>query len=776
MINKNIITLTILIIASTFLGCYKSYDESKKERVKIAREGKNSIVIGVAWPNKKHNFVKGALLAMKEINDNGGLLNRKLQLLINDSGQMTSSPSMKLRQKQHVGIDIANSYANNYDVIAVIGHPSSKLAIPASIVYQNHGIVFLSPTATNLKLTSHNFNYIFRMHPNNKEMGKQLAAYCHKLGYKKMVILYERSGYGVELAGSFLYNAEKYGIEIVIRRSFLVNRTDFTDIMVELKTVEKFEAIFVSTGDATASQIYQESRDMNIIVPFVGGEALDSDRFWNLIKKWEISDKPAKSIAPTLFKDSAYLTQTFIKQFKQKHDTKPELYAGLGYDAIKILEHGIKMAKSTIPINIAETLRYMPPCLGTTGKYHFQKNGEIRKKNLYFKFFRKDKFEYESLDIATTPDISICGDIDKDKDSIPNNIDSCPNNTPQEISKGVYHQGALRGCPIDTDEDQYPDYSDNCPNNQPYEIEKGIDSHGCLTDSDNDTVPDYRDNCSNNNRLETRKGVDSHGCPADVDKDQILDYEDVCFNNSQNELSKGIYQQGDYIGCPIDSDNDGVADYRDNCPNNQAGEIIKGITARGCPIDRDKDGIFDYQDDCPNNAHIELGKGIDSDGCPVDADQDNVLDYQDVCLNNSLEEISQGIYQQGAQRGCPIDNDQDGVADYHDNCPANSLIEIGKGVDSRGCPVDTDKDGIQNYQDVCFNDSLEAISKGISQEAASLGCPIDSDNDGVADYQDDCLNNSRIELRKGVDLHGCPLDTDKDGIPDYKDQFPNKVN
>jgi ABC-type branched-subunit amino acid transport system substrate-binding protein len=780
MINKKVISLTMLIIALTFLGCHKSYDESKKERANTARESKDTIMIGVAWPDKEHNFVKGALLAAKEINDNGGILNKPLQLLINDEEQAILNSSLKLRQKQHIGIEVANSYANNPSVIAVIGHRFSTLAIPASIVYQNHGIVFLAPTATNLNLTSHNFNYIFRMHPNNEEMGEQLAGYCQKLGYKKIVILYDRGSYGLELANSFLFNAEKSGIEMVIRRSFSSNRDDFTDIMVELRGADKFDAIFVAAGVTMVSKIYQESRDMNILVPFVGGETLDSDTFWNLIKEWEISDQFAKSFAPTLFNELDPLTQSFINKFKQEYgeSVKPERYAGFGYDAIKIIEHAIKRAQSTVPIKIAETLRYMPPCQSVTGQYHFQKTGDIRKKNLYFKMFRQGKFKYENLEAqtTTTSDVWICGDIDQDKDAIPNDIDRCPNNTPEEIYKGVYRQGALRGCPIDTDEDSYQDYRDDCPNNQPHEFEKGIDPRGCPTDSDNDAVPDYRDDCPNNSRLEIRKGVDSRGCPTDTDKDTIQDYEDVCFDNSQNELSKGIYQQGDYIGCPIDSDNDGIADYRDNCPNNQADEIRKGVTARGCPIDRDMDAVFDYQDNCPNNSHLELRKGVDSHGCPVDVDQDNVLDYQDLCLNNSLEEISQGVYQQGNQMGCPIDGDQDGVPDYHDNCPGNSLIEIGKGVDSRGCPVDTDKDGIQDYQDVCFNDSLKAISKGVSQEVNQMGCPIDSDKDGVADYRDDCPDDSSLELRKGVDLRGCPLDTDKDGIPDYKDPFPNKVN
>ena len=104
-----------------------------------------------------------------------------------------------------------------------------------------------------------------------------------------------------------------------------------------------------------------------------------------------------------------------------------------------------------------------------------------------------------------------CGNIgDRDGDGIPDDEDMCPDNTPEEISKGVYQEGPKKGCPIDTDNDGVPDYRDDCPNNTPLEISKGVDDRGCPLDSDGDGVPDYRDKCPN-----TPRGaeVDKDGCP-----------------------------------------------------------------------------------------------------------------------------------------------------------------------------------------------------------------------------------------------------------------------
>jgi OOP family OmpA-OmpF porin len=114
-----------------------------------------------------------------------------------------------------------------------------------------------------------------------------------------------------------------------------------------------------------------------------------------------------------------------------------------------------------------------------------------------------------------------CGSIgDRDNDGIPDDEDMCPDNTPEEISKGVYQEGPKKGCPIDTDNDGVPDYRDDCPNNTPLEISKGVDDRGCPLDSDGDGVPDYRDKCPGTPR---DLKVDEDGCPLkEVERPELV--------------------------------------------------------------------------------------------------------------------------------------------------------------------------------------------------------------------------------------------------------------
>lgn len=138
-----------------------------------------------------------------------------------------------------------------------------------------------------------------------------------------------------------------------------------------------------------------------------------------------------------------------------------------------------------------------------------------------------------------------CGDAaqegDRDGDGVPDTIDNCPDNTPLEISKGVYGDknhpgefGTKTGCPIDTDGDGVPDYRDKCPNNTPLEISKGVDSDGCPLDSDGDGVPDYRDLCPGTPRGAT---VDENGCEFVTKGCDFILSSDVTFGFDKSDLT-----------------------------------------------------------------------------------------------------------------------------------------------------------------------------------------------------------------------------------------------
>ena len=128
----------------------------------------------------------------------------------------------------------------------------------------------------------------------------------------------------------------------------------------------------------------------------------------------------------------------------------------------------------------------------------------------------------------------------------------------------------------DSDKDGVPDNKDTCPE------EPGLKEFNGCPDTDGDKIPDNKDNCPEEFGAEIM-----NGCP-DSDKDGVANNEDEC------PEEEGLVE---FNGCP-DTDTDGVADKDDECPNETG-----AVDNKGCPwADSDGDGVTDNIDTCPDEA------------------------------------------------------------------------------------------------------------------------------------------------------------------------------
>jgi len=345
---KNIVKVSLwLLIVLMATACGKPADTPNKDRADRAKRAddkhRGDIVIGVAW-KKDSPFMRGVELATKELNNKNGMMSwrggRKIRLVKDDRISYADSSKRDYQKFIH---KVANSFAANRDVVAVIGHRSSSAAIPASVTYEKYGIVFIAPTSTNLELTNHNFKYVFRMLPDNEKMGEQLAAYCHNKGYERMAVLNDWGAYGEQLANSFIKSAveKKNNIKIVFHRSFFPRKEDFlviisemrkkeTDVIAELKKKDRhasvgIDAIFLSTGAKVGGKLIKQSREMGIEKPFVGGDSLEALEFLKpsnslTAQEVKIIKKAAeKTVVPTVFNEHIFHAQKMIRNLLKEN-------------------------------------------------------------------------------------------------------------------------------------------------------------------------------------------------------------------------------------------------------------------------------------------------------------------------------------------------------------------------------------------------------------------------------------------------------------------------
>jgi OOP family OmpA-OmpF porin len=189
-----------------------------------------------------------------------------------------------------------------------------------------------------------------------------------------------------------------------------------------------------------------------------------------------------------------------------------------------------------------------------------------------------------------------CGDQgDRDGDSILDEQDVCPNNTPEEISQGVYQEGSQRGCPLESDQDGIPDYRDKCPHNTSEEISQGVDSQGCPLDTDQDGVLDYKDLCPG---TPTGVAVDEHGCALYEKPVDIVLAGDVTFAFNKSELTPQAQTTLDELVDRIEvnflkgvevvghTDNLGSEQYNQALSEKRAFVVASYLINKGLPADK----------------------------------------------------------------------------------------------------------------------------------------------------------------------------------------------
>jgi len=298
--------------------------------------------------------VQGVKLAAEEINASGGVLGRKIRLVIeDDAGRPDQAAS------------VVTKLITSDGVIAVIGENSSTQSLAGAPLCQANKIPMISPSSTNPTVTEKG-DYIFRVCFTDPYQGKALAAFAkNSLKLDTAAILVDKkTDYSIGLAKFFRENYEALGGKIVAEQSYSGGDTEFRPQLTAIKTT-KPKMLFIPGFYTEVGQIAIQARDLGMTIPLVGGDGWDSPT---------VIEIGGKSISGSYFSDHYFvgdprpLVQDFVKKIRDRHGKNPEANAALGYDALKILKLAIEKSGSldgkAIRDHIAATRDY-PGVSGT---------------------------------------------------------------------------------------------------------------------------------------------------------------------------------------------------------------------------------------------------------------------------------------------------------------------------------------------------------------------------------------------------------------------------
>lgn len=271
----------------------------------------------------------GAEAAIAEINKAGGILGEQVVLKITDDAG---------EPKQ--GVSAANQLVAD-GVRFVIGPVTSGVAIPASDVFAENGMLMVTPTATAPDLTARGLPGVFRTCGRDDQQAEVAAQYVlGKLSGKKVAVIHDKGAYGKGLADAFKAAINAGGVTEILYDGVTPGDKDFSAILTRLKS-EGAEVVYFGGYHAEGGLLARQAKDLSLNVQFIGGEGLSNTEYWAI---------GADAAAGTIFTNASDAlknpdSQAAVKVLEAA-GIPPEAFTLNAYAAVEVLKAGIEKAGS----------------------------------------------------------------------------------------------------------------------------------------------------------------------------------------------------------------------------------------------------------------------------------------------------------------------------------------------------------------------------------------------------------------------------------------------
>lgn len=319
-----------------------------------------------------------AQLSASEINQNGGVLGRLLELILIDN------------QSTAIGSILAAEKASRLGVVAVIGAHWSSHSLAMAPVLQQHGIPMITPASTHPDVTRVG-DYIFRVCFVDSAQGRAMARFAREhLGVRKVVVLKNMDeAYSIALGDHFRKAFEEAGGKVSLERSYRGKAVDFSDIVKELKSIGP-EAVYLPGYTRDSGLLIRQARAQGLKTTFLGGDGWDE--IYGIAGEalaGSFQSAPWHPLVPLA--GSLHLQK--IHRDKFGHEIE-NMSAPLAYDAVRLLVDAIRRAGAPEPRLIRDALARTVGFEGATGVISFDEEGNPRHKDIILLRFDRDGPKY----------------------------------------------------------------------------------------------------------------------------------------------------------------------------------------------------------------------------------------------------------------------------------------------------------------------------------------------------------------------------------------------
>ncbi len=233
-------------------------------------------VIGIAGPMSGpyatfgDQMHRGAEQAVADLNAAGGVLGKKLVL-----------ESVAARCEPRRAVSVANQLVKK-GAVFVVGHFCSSSSIPASEVYNDEGVIQISPASTNPLLTERGLANVFRTSSRDDLQGQFAGNFiADHFADKRIAIVHDKQAYSKGQADETKKQLNKRGIEEVLYDTITAGKRDYLALVNKLKA-KNVEVLYYGGYPSEGGLIVRQMREQGLNARLISDDALIKPEFWSI--------------------------------------------------------------------------------------------------------------------------------------------------------------------------------------------------------------------------------------------------------------------------------------------------------------------------------------------------------------------------------------------------------------------------------------------------------------------------------------------------------------
>lgn len=312
--------------------------------------------------------LRGVKLAVKVINERGGIKGRTVEILVEDNQgekEMTRTAIEKLEKQ---------------GVLSIIGPLTTRNTMWIGKYADETKLPIITPTATGIEATRER-EWVWRIAFTDPFQGITLAKFAtEELKVKSACILMNpQDPYSAGLSESFENEFRNRGGKVLFKATFNPGDTIF-DKQLKVIKEQNPECVFVPAFYHEAGLIISHARDMKLNQPFIGGDGWDSPELAKLIGNGAGVNYYSTHF---FYNYGGAEVQEFLHRYRTEYEEDPQTFSALGYDALMVMAKTLELGASRADFkgNITK-IRY----LGATGSIEFAQARDPRRSLMVLKF------------------------------------------------------------------------------------------------------------------------------------------------------------------------------------------------------------------------------------------------------------------------------------------------------------------------------------------------------------------------------------------------------